>query len=42
MAIPKPFETTILVKNVQFPEISNQDWRQEQSSETEEAFAMCL
>ena len=36
MAIPEPFETTILAKNVQLagaPEISNQDWRQEQSSD---------
>ena len=35
-AIPKPFETTILVKNVQLaatPEILDQDWRQEQSSD---------
>ena len=35
-AIPKPFESTSLAKNVQLagaPEISNQDWRQEQSSD---------
>ena len=35
-AIPKPFETAILAKNVQLagaPEISNQDWRQEQGSD---------
>ena len=35
-AIPEPFETTILAKNTQLAgalEISNQDWRQEQSSD---------
>ena len=35
-AIPKPFETTILAKNVQLagaPEILDQDWRQEQGSD---------
>ena len=35
-AIPKPFETTILAKNVQLagaPEIPNQDWKHEQGSD---------
>ena len=35
-AIPEPFETTILAKNVQLagaPEILDQDWRQEQGSD---------
>ena len=35
-AIPKPFETNILAKNMQLagaPEILDQDWRQEQSSD---------
>ena len=35
-AIPEPFEMTILAKNIQLagaPEISNLDWRQEQSSD---------
>ena len=35
-AIPEPFEMTILAKNLQLagtPEISNQNWRQEQSSD---------
>ena len=34
--IPKPFETTILAKNMQLvgtPEIPNQDWKREQSSD---------
>ena len=36
IVIPKPFETMILVKNIQLagaPEISNQDWRQEKCSD---------
>ena len=36
MAVPEPFEMTILARNVQLarvPEISNQDWLKEQSSE---------
>ena len=36
MAIPEPFEITILAKNIQLagaPEISNQDWRKEQCSD---------
>ena len=35
-AIPEPFETTILAKNVQLagaPEIPNQDWKHEQGSD---------
>ena len=35
-AIPEPFKMTILARNVQLagaPEMSNQDWRQEQSSD---------
>ena len=35
-AIPEPFETTILAKNVQLagvPKILNQDWREEQGSD---------
>ena len=36
MAIPEPFEMTILAKNVQLagaPKISNQDWQKEQSND---------